>query len=106
TDIDKEWNERDPKFDIPYEYNFLMRYPLLKIDKDYLLVDAQFLFSSLYRRIYEILIAENKEQFKGIFGEKIAEPVIKEFQKNNFCSNKILNLNVSFNTRQFADSAL
>lgn len=105
-DIDKEWNERDPKLEIPYEYNFLMRYPLLKIEKDYLLVDAQFLFSSLYRRIYEILIAENKEQFKGIFGERIAEPVIKEFQQKNFCSNKILNLNVAFNTRQFSDSAL
>jgi len=106
TAIDEAWNERDPKLEIPYEYNFLMHYPLLKIDKDFLLVDAQFLFSSLYRRIYEILIAENKEQFKGIFGERISEPVIKDFQQTNFCSNKILNLNVAFNTRQFADSAL
>lgn len=101
--IDTYWKNRSPKFDIPFEYNFFNQYPLIKKDKDYLVTDLYNLFNSLFNIVYDILVEVDRENFKGIFGKDIAEPVITEFLNEVFKDDQIDFIKVGSNTREFAD---
>ena len=101
--IDTFWQNRNPRFDIPFEYNLLAQYPLIKKDDNYLVADIFNLLNSLFVIVYEILVEDDREQFKGLFGKEIAEHVIIKFMERIFACEQIRFIKVGSKSREFAD---
>lgn len=104
--IDTYWNNRNPSFNIPFEYNFFNQYPLVKKENDYLVSDIFNLLNGLFVIVYEILIEDDREQFKGLFGKEIAEPVIVKFMEDVFTCEEIRFIKVGSRSREFADMGI
>ncbi len=101
--IDTYWKNRSPKFTIPFEYNLFNQYPLIKKGEDFLVTDIFNLFNSLFSIVYEVLVEDDRDSFKGVFGKDIAEPVVTKFCEEVFKDDQINFIKVGSKSKEYAD---
>ncbi len=97
-DIYDKWNKRIPLLPIPTEYRFLEQYPLIKKDSLYYGVPPLNTFLSLIRKPYHVLSddVDTKDTFRGFWGTKIVEPIIKQYIKDIFTSDNVRVVDIDF----------
>lgn len=103
NEISTKWRDRVPKLPIPFEFGFLERYPLIKVNEDVLLTDFDNLFNSIVRSAYELLCYQDYSKFKSEFGKNIVEPVLIKLLEEMFMSDDIEIFKVSFTNIEYAD---
>lgn len=101
--IDTYWENRSPKFMIPFEYNLFSQYPLIKKGTNYFISDVFNLFNSIFTIVYEILVEEHSEKFKSVFGKDIAETVVTNYCKEVFDHDQITFIRVGSKSKEYAD---
>ena len=106
NDSNQLWNERKLKLPIPNEMPFIQKYPMIKIEKDYLIVDLHSLFSSLFKNLYRTLIEYDNISFKGEFGKKIVEPTIIDLITETFVDSHVKTLKVGSRKFEYGDFGL
>lgn len=100
------WEERKPKFDVPHEFPFLQKYPLLKINNSYLVTDLHSVFSSLFRILYQTLLEYDNISFKGDFGKNIVEPTIIDLLTEIFVDQNVRIIKVGSKKFEYGDFGL
>lgn len=100
------WNDRNPKFSIPKEIPFIQKYPLIKINGQYLVTDLHSVFSSLFKNLYRVLLEYDNITFKGDFGKHIIEPTIIELISEIFVDDNVVPLKVGSKNREYGDFGL
>lgn len=101
------WDNRQPKFEIPLEYNFIKKYPVLNIGDKSFIFDKYTLIELLFQNIYSSISSYDNQNFKREFGKKVAEPVITSFLKETFCDGEnIKSIKIDTKKYEFGDFAL
>ena len=100
------WEARQPKFAIPKELAFLQKYPLIKINDEYLVTDIHNLLSSLFKNLYRTLLEYDNISFKGDFGKHIVEPTIIDLIKERFVDENVKALKVGSKKIEYGDFGL
>jgi hypothetical protein len=103
NEIDEKWLIRDPCLPVPYEYNFVAMFPMIKHEGNYYVFDVYSLFNSIITRIYTILFSLDSFDFKDYFGKKIVEPVILKRLSDHFICRTIKELKVQTRKHEYAD---
>ncbi len=101
--IDEKWENRIPKLDIPYEFNFFENAAIICHQEKYYVYDVFNLFNSIVRKIYNALFNQVYFDFPNFFGKKIAEPVIIRRLLSQFYNTDIDVLRVKIRSKEYAD---
>lgn len=106
-ELSNKWDSRIPKLEIPFEYRFLESFPLIKFHDNLFVLGIHLLFIGILRKAYHCLSGTNEgKNFRGLFGEKIVEPTIKEYLRELLINNTTRELNVSKVDYEYADFGL
>jgi hypothetical protein len=105
NEIENKWDNRSIKLPVPFDFKFLIDYPIvISRGKKYVL-NSYFLFLALITKCYHML--SNKDtspNFRGLVNKDIFENIIKNFLKNIFVFKKVKELNLLYDrNKEYAD---
>jgi hypothetical protein len=105
NDIEKKWNNRIPKIPIPFDFKFLIDYPIIKTEKNKYVLNAYFLFLAIIMKCYYILCNENvTPKFRQNVTKYVLEDIVKNFLSETFIGENIKNLILTYDSnKEYAD---
>ena len=105
NEVERKWDERDPKLPIPYEFKFMIDYPILFSGNKKYVLNSYYLFLSLIMRCYYILCNKNvTPNFRGTINKDIFENIIKDFLSEIFIDKNIKKINLNYSkNKEYAD---
>jgi hypothetical protein len=105
NEIESKWDNRLPKLPIPFDFKFLIDYPIvISKDKKYV-INSYFLFLALIMKCFYVLCNKDASpNFRGIVNKEIFESVVKDFLSSIFIGKDIKELNLFYNNNnEYAD---